>query len=285
MQTLVPIEPIDYLVIGHVTQDLTPEGPVLGGTASYAALTARALGLRVGIVTACAPSTDLSPFEGIQMRVLPADFSTTFENILTPNGRVQYLHHRAPNLDSSIIPDSWKTAPIVHLAPVAQEIEPSIVHAFGESLVGVTPQGWLRGWDEKGKVHFNEWPESGFVLEHASAAVLSIEDVHGNEGIIEEMQSSIRVLVVTEGAAGCRLYWNGDLRHFSPPYMREIDPTGAGDIFAAAFFFRLNATHDPWESARFATQIAANSVTRRGLLGVPTPDEVEACMVEIVPKI
>lgn len=53
-------QPVDYLVIGHVTQDLTPSGPVLGGTAAYAALTARAMGLRVGVVTACHPETDLS---------------------------------------------------------------------------------------------------------------------------------------------------------------------------------------------------------------------------------
>ena len=35
MYYLPPLDPIDYLVIGHVTQDLTPNGPLLGGTASY----------------------------------------------------------------------------------------------------------------------------------------------------------------------------------------------------------------------------------------------------------
>ena len=51
MVSLVPLEPVDYLVIGHVTEDLTPTGPRLGGTAAFAALTARAFGLRTGIVT------------------------------------------------------------------------------------------------------------------------------------------------------------------------------------------------------------------------------------------
>jgi sugar/nucleoside kinase (ribokinase family) len=80
------------------------------------------------------------------------------------------------------------------------------------------------------------------------------------------------------------LYWNGDLRRFSAPPEMEIDPVGAGDIFATAFFFRLYSTHDPWESARFATQLAANSVTRRGLAGVPTPEEVQYHLMEIIPK-
>ena len=61
------LEPIDYLIIGHVTQDVTPEGLRLGGTAAFSALTAHALGLRVGIVTACSPETDLSILDGISI--------------------------------------------------------------------------------------------------------------------------------------------------------------------------------------------------------------------------
>ena len=46
MGALLPVEPIDYLIIGHISQDITPSGIQLGGTAAYAALTARACGLR-----------------------------------------------------------------------------------------------------------------------------------------------------------------------------------------------------------------------------------------------
>jgi sugar/nucleoside kinase (ribokinase family) len=61
-----------------------------------------------------------------------------------------------------------------------------------------------------------------------------------------------------------------------------VDATGAGDIFATAFFFRLFATRDPWEAARFATQLATTSVTRSGLEGIPTEDEIQDCMVEVI---
>ena len=71
-----------------------------------------------------------------------------------------------------------------------------------------------------------------------------------------------------------RVYWNGDVRNFRPPLENEIDPVGAGDIFATSFFIRFRATKDPWESARFATLVAANSVTRKTIEGVPTLDEV-----------
>ena len=61
------------------------------------------------------------------------------------------------------------------------------------------------------------WPEALPALAKADAAVLSIEDVAGDEEQIEAMANACRVLAVTEGAAGARLYWNGDLRRFPRP--------------------------------------------------------------------
>src|SRR5512136_429925 len=99
MQNIVPLQPVDYLVIGNLSCDLTPAGPRLGGTAAYSALTARALGLRVGIVTAWGGEVPLTSLDGIQVRFMPAEHSTTFENVYPPEGRVQYLHHIAPDLE------------------------------------------------------------------------------------------------------------------------------------------------------------------------------------------
>ncbi len=282
MLNLPVVEPVDYLVIGHLTKDITPNGPLLGGTASYASLTARALGLRVGIVTAVGPDTPREALEGIHIAAYPSDESTAFENTYTPDGRIQHLFSIAPNLGYHMVPDIWRNTPIVHLGPVAQEVDPTLIRAFPDSFVGVTPQGWLRGWDNRGRVFPAEWPEARFVLERASATVLSIEDVEFDESRIEELVSSSRILVVTEGAAGCRLFWNGDFRRFRPPEVKEVDPVGAGDIFATAFFIRLHHTRDPWEAARFATQLAAASVTRQGLLGVPTAEEVRVSSIEVL---
>jgi hypothetical protein len=276
-----PLEPVDYLVIGHVTVDLTPDGPRLGGTAAYAGLMARALGLRVGIVTACGTDAPLQALSGLPVASFPGEFSTTFQNIYLPEGRVQTLLHTAPTLDYYNVPDPWRDAPIVHLGPVAQEVEPGLVRKFPSALLGVTPQGWLRAWDRQGKVHPSEWPEQAFVLERCGAAVISLEDVGRDESRIEEMAASCHVLAVTENASGCRLFWNGDVRRFRAPDVLEVDATGAGDVFAAAFFVRLFETRDPWEAARFATQLASISVTRPHLGGIPTRAEIDGVRVEV----
>ena len=112
--------------------------------------------------------------------------------------------------------------------------------------------------------------------------MISVEDVHGNEDMITEYASHFKVLAVTEGIDGARVYWHGDVRRFRAPKVAVVDQTGAGDIFAAAFFIRLEATCDPWESAALAVNLASLSVTRAGLMGVPSQEEVKSNLVEII---
>ncbi len=119
------------------------------------------------------------------------------------------------------------------------------------------------------------------MLEKAGAVVISIEDVDYDEDRIDEMAASCRVLAVTENESGARLYWHGDVRRFNAPQVEVVDPVGAGDIFAAAFFVRLFTTRDPWEAARFATQLASISVTRPSLDGIPTSEEIQEHLVEV----
>jgi sugar/nucleoside kinase (ribokinase family) len=140
----------------------------------------------------------------------------------------------------------------------------------------------MRAWNSSGRVTASEWPEASFVLENSSIAVLSIEDINGDENRIEEMVRSIRILAVTEGAEGARVYWNGDVRHFPAPEIEEVESTGAGDIFAACFFSKYQSTRDPWIAARFAVQLASRSVTRRGMDSIPTTEEINASSIEIL---
>jgi sugar/nucleoside kinase (ribokinase family) len=281
MYNLTPMEPVDYLVIGHVTHDLIPSGSRLGGTAAYSALTAQALGMRVGIFTASGAETDLNVLQGILVVSAPSPYSTTFENIYTQSGRKQILHHQAERLSFKNVPETWRKAPIIQLGPVAQELDAVLPDSFSPSLIGLTPQGWMRAWDETGQVTQTDWESAEQALGQAGAVVLSVEDVSGDDERIEFMAAHTRILVVTEAAAGARLYWHGDQRRFRAPAMHEVDATGAGDIFATAFFIRLLATRDPWEATRFATQLAAYSVKRPGLEGIPTTEEIQACMVEV----
>ncbi len=283
MHGILPLEPLDYLVIGHLARDLTPQGARLGGTAAYAALTARALGLRAGIVTAAAPDLSLEPLDGIPVLSFDSESTTIYENIYNPTGRTQYLRARADRIALDRVPLPWRSAPIIHLAPIADEVDSLLPGDFSPALPVLTPQGWMRQWDANGLVTSRLWENAEPALAAAAAVVLSREDVNGDDLLIEHMAEHARILVVTEGAAGAVLYWHGDRRRFRAPQVREVDATGAGDIFAAAFFIRYLHTRDPWEATRFATLLASHSVERPGLEGIPTKLEIEQCSMVVIP--
>lgn len=273
---------IDYLAIGHASRDLTPDGPRLGGSVTYAALTARALGLRVGIVTS-APDDfglwgPLAGDKGISLVRLPAANPTTFENRYDAAGhRQQTVSNRAAFLDAKTVPAEWRRAPIVHMAPIIAEVDPALAGEFPASLVGATLQGWLRDTDERGNVRRVAWHDER-LFKAASAAILSTEDVNRDETTLHRYAHEAHMLVVTLAHEGCRVHWQGEERHIPAPQVELVDPTGAGDIFAAAFLYRLRLTQDPFEAGRFAVQLASASVTRMVLDGVPTMEEIGRAM-------
>ena len=79
---------IDLLLIGHVTRDLIGETPEhgwrLGGTVSFAALTALRMRREPLILTRAADVHDLDELpESVRRIVLPSPSTTTFANIYT----------------------------------------------------------------------------------------------------------------------------------------------------------------------------------------------------------
>src|SRR5579864_8318669 len=121
----------EFLTIGHVTRDLRPDGSFsLGGTVTFAALTAYRLGLVSAIVTRAGAQllaelpTHL-PGIGLAGRLSPA--TTTFANIYHHGFRTQYIQSRAELLDAEDIPVAWRNAPIVLLAPLDQELTPELL--------------------------------------------------------------------------------------------------------------------------------------------------------------
>ena len=278
--------PIDYLVIGHVTHDILPGGTrVLGGTVSYASLTAAALGRAVGIVTSTSADADLAPLDTLATLVRrPSATTTTFEHVYVNGHREQYVYTPAALLTPDVIPQAWLTAPIVHLGPIMRECDPALADYYaGKTFLGLTPQGWMRSSDARGHVFPTPWAEAGHLLPLASAVVLSIEDIGGNWDLATYFAQQTRVLVVTCGWDGGTLFLDGQPTTFPAVPVMQVDPTGAGDIFASAFFIAMASGAQPLAATSFAACLAAHSVMRVGLASTPQPDEVAACPLDLEP--
>jgi len=148
----------------------------------------------------------------------------------------------------------------------------------------VTPQGWFRKVNENKRVILGNWDEVTEHLSNADVAVISQEDVLYDETVIAKMADTVSVFVVTENYKGARIYWNNDARYINAPEVKYVDDTGAGDIFATAFFYRYLTTKDPWEAGRFAVQLASWSVTRQHLESTPTSEEIQKAKVELIER-
>jgi len=274
--------PLDYLVIGHLTADLLEESTRLGGTAAFSGLTAHALGLKTGIITSCSDDLERDSINSVWIAIKQAEKSTTFKNISNGINRQQFLFHIAKIITVDNIPSMHHPPKILHLGPVANEVDPNILDAFPGSMKCLTPQGWFRKRNRDNLVELHQWNQWEKHLPKADAAVISIEDVKRDEELISRMAMSIPVFAVTENFLGTRVYWHNDARFFSAPEVKYADDTGAGDIFAAAFFYRYYMTKDPWEAGRFAVLLASWSVTRHHLESIPTDEEISKAMFELM---
>jgi len=288
--------PIDFLAIGHLTHDRTPAGFRVGGTVSYSAVTAQRLGRHAGILTrgtlegfrngssnsppenVTAPAD--SPLHGVAIHMLPSAVSTTFSNIYHAGQRTQILEALAQPIEPEDLPAAWAGAAIVLLGPLVREVPPAWVNVFPNALLGVTPQGWMRRWDTAGRVSPTRWDNAAEFLSRADVVILSREDVGGDEAYIAVLAAQARLMIVTDGWHGATIYQGGSCRHVPPRPTQEIDPTGAGDVFATAFLIRLAETADPFTAAQFANVVASMSVEGVGVAGIPFRARVEAWLAD-----
>jgi hypothetical protein len=268
---------VDYLIIGHVAKDNTPDGAILGGTCSYSALTACQLGQRTVAVTSYGPDVpSLALLAGIEIEARPSGQSTIFENVYEEGRRYQKWLTSSASLSLDDVPPAWRETPIVHLAPIAQETSPAMCGHFPQSLVCVTMQGWLRGQDAQHNVIYQPHPDLEAWLSQIDVLVLSLADVLGDQTALTHFLTSAKLGVETLGPEGCRVYHERQVTHIPVKPEVEVDPTGAGDIFAAAFFIQYHKTGDYIKAAQFANACASLSVKNRGMESIPDLPAVEA---------
>lgn len=270
---------IDYLLIGHVVVDRVDRNRVrFGGTAAYSAVTARNLGMQVGVLTSASYEPALvDVLTDIRIARVPSEFTTQFVNTYDLlRHRTQRIESVAEQLEPRHLLPEWLDAPIVHLAPLVQEVDPAFAGMFPNALLGITPQGWLRAWNERGVVRAVEWANADPILARADAVILSADDLPRPE-LIPDLAARTRLLVVTQGKQGATLYRQGQPPHRSAAFRsaRESDPTGAGDVFAAAFLVHLQRSGDPVAAADIANCVASFAVERVGLNGVPRLEQVQ----------
>jgi len=160
---------------------------------------------------------------------------------------------------------------------IANEVDFEMINAFPNALKGAIIQGWLRQWDENGRIFPKEIDWSN--LKGLDIAFLSDADIQGFENVLPQILKIVPMVVITKGKYGADIYHNNSKTHFPSYPIEEVDPTGAGDVFAAAFLLHFQKTKDIVQAAAFAHSAASLVVEAKGI-ELPNLEDVEWRMEE-----
>jgi sugar/nucleoside kinase (ribokinase family) len=250
------------LAVGHVTWDRRPDREILGGAVSYAALAARKLGWEAAVLTTAGPDFEAArDLPDVQVFARPGPATTRFTNLYEPDGtRRQVLSARAGAVDLAVLPDAWRDQDVLFLAPVAGEVPAGMAASFEAGVVGAGAQGWLRAVDEEGNVAAREWPDPAGDLAGVHVLTLSEQDLPRAGERARTFLGFVPIVALTKGWEGVTLYTRDAMQHVPGLPREETDPTGAGDVFAAALLVGYHETGDIAEAAAFAVCAASCAV-------------------------
>ena len=99
----------------------------------------------------------------------------------------------------------------------------------------------------------------------------SFTNTHSTEAAAEQLKKYVKTFVITRGAGGSLSYDGTDLLQTAGVTANAVDTNGAGDMFAGAFLYAINAGHNYAWAAKFANAASARVVSQFG----PRIDAIE----------
>lgn len=275
----------DFLAIGHVARDEF-EGEAtwrLGGTALYAAATAARLGTSTALVTRVGPAEQPALEErctqlGITLHALPSSVTTTFGFRYVEGRRLMNLKARARGIAPADVPAEWRNARAVVLGSVAHELDRSLFGTTTTAATVLVAQGYLREWTADGAINPRPWEDVDEIVPLVSAVVISEDDVAGDLSAPRRWARNGRVYVTLAERGVLVLDRGSETTIPGYPAERVVDPTGAGDAFAAGLAIALAAGRSPDECARFANAVASFAVEGVGMESLADRARVDARM-------
>jgi 1D-myo-inositol 3-kinase len=264
------------LAVGHVAWDRVQGQTVLGGSVTYATQAARKLGWEAAALTSAGP--DFEPardLPGVTVFVARGNATTRFINNYGEGGaRTQVLSSRGDDIRVDLVPDEWRRPDVLLLGGLAGEIKGSAALSFEAGVVGANAQGWVRAFGPGGEVSPMEWERPDQSLAGVHALFLSEHDIPGALKRSRELLTYVPMIAVTAGWRGLSLVTREGTQVIPGFPRKEVDPTGAGDVFAASFLMRYQETEDPAEAGVFACCAASCVVEGLGTTTLGDREEV-----------
>jgi sugar/nucleoside kinase (ribokinase family) len=259
-------------VVGNLSRDLVDGGaPRIGGAPYWAARALRVLGAPAFVLAKCADADRSALAPRLIALGLPVIW---LRGASTAAFSIRYDGDRR-EMTVDALGDPW-TAEDVRPVGAARWVHVgALAHSdFPASTLAELARGRYVSLDGQGLVRpARTGPlelDAGFdpdVLRHMSALKLAEDEARALVGEPDQdaLQSlGVPEVVVTLGSRGSLVLADGELeRVAAQPVAGAIDPTGAGDAFAAAYLVARSGGHRPVAAARRATALVAGLLGRR----------------------
>ena len=92
----------------------------------------------------------------------------------------------------------------------------------------------------------------------------SFTNTHSTEAAAEQLKKYAKTFVITRGAGGSLTFDGEELLQTPAVSANAVDTNGAGDMFAGAFLYAINAGHSYALAAKFANEASARVVSQFG---------------------
>lgn len=114
------------------------------------------------------------------------------------------------------------------------------------------------------------------LLPSGQEATMLTGDINEENACWSLVSRGIPIVLLKRGAKGCVVFTADGSKEIPSYSVTEVDPTGAGDAFAAGFVVAMLRGMSVYEAARFANAIGALAVTKQGPMeGLPTLADVQ----------
>ena len=280
------------LALGNIdkSRNVTRAGDeIVYGGGTYSAITARKLGYNSAILTKGNEALDdwIKQLEGMGIEVFLEKDKSILEVV---NDRTSGVWiQRILSTTGKINLDIDRKFDIIHVNPLFKEVDQQVIREARKKcrLLSLDIQGILR--NEKNGVMYLEklvdreaWLQGVDHVHLSDAESDFVSNERNPEDICKDLKSlGPKVVLYTMGAAGS--YVLGKEFHKIPAFkVKEVDPTGAGDVYSVTFDIIYSETKDELKAAYFSSAAASFCVEDFGYKNIQPRQQVEARFKQLI---
>jgi len=271
---------------GHISN-------ILGGAPVYSGSTFNLLGNRTALFSQIGfdyydRAVQFCRSRGIDFKGLKRlpQRTLSFENVYDDEGnRTQRCFNITPKLLFEELPREYFDSKSFYIAPIMGEVDIGFlerVRKKGMTLM-LDPQGLMRRLEADGSIEltFNQ-KELEPIFRLVDIVKIGKDEVKASNMKVRDLMEWLRSIgvsigIVTQGKEPVTIT-SGDLTAEVPTVDVVVeDPTGAGDVFGAAFLSEYLRGHNVVEAARIANIAAGLKIRYKGPNSFPTREEIFMC--------